>query len=177
MRHVDIVGMSLAELSLSLLFVVLALLPPSSPDELSSARTQLATVSSQLAIATKHIDELSAQSKQLQGFTRMTADGAAARHLRSITLPSCAEKKVRNDWLFTTVVRGEDLYDVQDIGTLNLQQILDRFKRELDEATLAECVQRIQVRVGNDVSAIDYDLALRRLEQHFYPRKLGSENQ
>jgi hypothetical protein len=175
MRHIDIVGLSLAELSLALIFVVLALPPPgsdSSHSQAAAAIRQAGQLNLQLAGANRQIAELQAEKYRLQG--RVDAFNASRPNLRSVALPSCAEIKLTSDWLFTAAIQGQDRYEVEGVGTVTIAQILERFHNEMEEGRIHGCVQRVRVRVGKNISAEDYDFALRRLEQYFYPKKLGS---
>jgi hypothetical protein len=178
MRQLDIVGLSLAEMSLALLFVVLALQRPApnpSASQLAAATKQIGTLHLKLDTANRKIANLNEEIYQLQN--RINTFTPSRPNLRSVALPSCAETKVRADWLFTAIIRGQNRYDIGHSGSLSIEDIVERFHAEMEDGRIHGCVQRVQVYVGSNVSAQDYDFALRRLERYFYPKKLGAEPQ
>ena len=95
------------------------------------------------------------------------------RNLRSAAMPTCAELD-KADWLFTVVIRGSDVYEVNG-NKYSISMLLQTYTRELSEANKDGCRHRVKVYYGKDVSLPEYDYALRRIEQYFYDLKLGSE--
>jgi hypothetical protein len=164
MKGVDIVGLSLAELSLALVFVVLVLARPSQKAELAAAR--------------KSIEELKNDNKQLQAAIERLrrSQESSTPGLRSPSLPSCEFVHLAREQLFTIVIAGRNEFRLSD-ATVTLPELLTRYQKDLQSAIGAGCVHRINVLFTNDISAPDYDQALRELDKHFYVRKLGAEVQ
>jgi hypothetical protein len=169
MREAEIVGLTLAELSLVLLFAFLAITMASRShlqervDQLAKddlvARRELSDARNRLQVLQKH-DGILPEPKRL------------AARLRSSALPSCVEIGTEQDWLFTTVIRGRDAYEIEG-HVLGLADVLARFDGEIASAKLAGCVPTIKVMLSATIGAADYDFALRQIEQHFYTKKLG----
>lgn len=168
MQRTDIVGLTLAELALVLLFCMVTVVKPvhstRNQDAVASARKDLAEQKSLVLALTKENDALRARFS------------AERPNLRSKQIPSCREKGIVTDWLFVTTIRERNLYDIQGGVTVTLEKLLGLYSPRLTKAAQQGCVESIEVYLGKDVSAVDYDYALRRLEEHFYTAQMGTEH-
>lgn len=168
MNRFDIVGLTLAEISLVLLFSFVAIFVPSyarARKELDSVRADKATTSD----VKKQLLAANAENAQLQQELQNSR-----RNLRSVVTPSCVEISKATDWLFAAIVRGSDDYEV--LGQqYTLNALLAKYSPALIEAKQDGCVHRIRIYYGQGVSGYDYDYSLRQIEEHFYTQKLGPE--
>lgn len=161
MNRFDIVGLTLAEVSLVLLFSFIAIfIPAYSRARKEAAKADAGDVQKQLDAA--KLDNARLQ-KELEN---------SRRNLRSVVTPSCVEISKATDWLFAATVRGADNYEVLD-QQYTLDGLLAKYAAALAQAKQDDCVHRIRIYYGAGVSGLDYDLAIRRLEEHFYTQKLG----
>ena len=161
MNRFDIVGLTLAEVSLVLLFSFIAIFVPA----YSRARKvpDTGALEKQLAAAT-------AENVKL----RRELDEASRRNLRSVVAPSCVEVGKATDWLFEAIIRGADDYEI--LGQqYTLGDLLAKYSSAQAQAKQDRCIHRIRVYYGMGVSVSDYDHALRRIEEDFYSQKLGPE--
>ncbi len=165
MNRTDIVGLTLAEIALVLLFSFLALFVPAyarlNHKLKRSGATDVVRLQADLKNATAANAILKAEIEK------------SHRNLRSAAMPTCAELD-KADWLFTVVIRGSDVYEVNG-NKYSISMLLQTYTRELSEANKDGCRHRVKVYYGKDVSLPEYDYALRRIEQYFYDLKLGSE--
>jgi hypothetical protein len=165
MTRIDVVGLTLAEIALALLFCVVAVFAPSYARLEKQLRDR--PDPNQLKALQNKILELQTDNDRLKRDLQAVKQGA-----RSKQTPSCIEIGKAAGPLFTTTIRGEDRYDL-DGASLTFQQIRVRFEEILSAAKSDECVQSIRVYYGPEVSVQEYDSALRRIEQLFYVTKLG----
>lgn len=168
----DVVGLTLAEIALVLLFGFLVLLLPSyarlSRELKTRSAPDLRALQMKLAEATAENERLKLENEQFRAEMATTR-----RHLRSEQIPSCAEINGA-DWLFTAVILGSDAYGVSG-HQYTLQSLLQTYSGPLAEAQAEGCKQRVKVYYGKDVSLPEYYSALRQLEDYFYDKKLGAE--
>lgn len=164
MNRFDIVGLTLAEVSLVLLFSFIAVFLPAYGHihEQLAARTTPGDLQKQLLAA-------NASNTRLQQELENSRP-----NLRSAATPTCVEVGKATGWLFAATIRGADTYQVLD-QPYTLDDLLHKYAPALAEAAQAGCRQRVKVYLGQGVSAVDYDDALRRLEESFYDTKLGPE--
>ena len=164
MNRFDIVGLTLAEVSLVLLFSFVAVFLPAYGHlrkELS-AKTTAEDVQKQLLAANHKIAQL-----------QQEVDNSRP-NLRSVATPTCVEVNKATGWLFGAVIRGADSYEV--LGEqFTLDTLLAKYAPALAQAKQDGCRHRIRIYFGQGVSVVDYDFALRRLEEYFYDTKLGLE--
>lgn len=160
-----IVGLTLAEIALVLLFSFLALFIPAysrlNRKVKLNGSIDVAKLQTDLKNATAANDRLKAEIEK------------SRRNLRSAAVPSCAELN-NADWLFTAVIRGSDAYEVNG-NRYSLRTLLQTYAPELSEANKNGCRHRVKLYYGKDVSLPEYDSALRKVEQYFYDLKLGQE--
>jgi hypothetical protein len=137
----------------------------------------MATARKAAAALKDQTDQTSQLQKQVESLKKKNEHQnkdleAAAKRLRSVAMPSCLETGAAGDWLFTAIIRSRDSYEV-DGKIDSLRQVLDTYGAALDSARSKGCKQSIQVYIGADAAGIEYDFALRRIEEYFYTKKLG----
>ena len=167
-RQFDIVGLTLAEVALVLLFSFLVLFVP--------AYARLSRRVEQSGAGAVNVAKLQTDLKNaLAENARLKAEIDKSRpNLRSAAMPTCAELN-KADWLFTAVIRGADAYEVND-KTYSLGTLLQAYAPELSDASKNGCRHRVKLYYGKNVSLPEYDFALRKIEQSFYDLKLGPES-
>jgi regulator of replication initiation timing len=165
-RQFDIVGLTLAEVALVLLFAFLVLFVPAyarlNRRVKQSGVVDVANLKTDLKNAIAENERLKSQIDK------------SRRNLRSAAMPTCAELN-KADWLFTAVIRGADVYEVNG-NKYSLNTLLQAYAAELSEASKNGCRHRVKLYYGKDVSLPEYDFALRKIEQSFYDLKLGPES-
>ncbi len=166
MNRIDIVGLTLAEIALVLLFSVLAVFAP------AYQRSQRELRANNLTSATVRDYKEKLRAAEAETVNLKEELEKHRRDLRSVATPSCVEIDRAKDWLFTVTIRGADQYEIGG-HELNLRELLDKYSAALELARKEACIHRIRLHYGTGVSGEDYDLALRRLEEYFYTRKLG----
>lgn len=85
---------------------------------------------------------------------------------RSNLTPKCSELGLK-DVLFGTVIRGPDLYEVNG-QTKNFQQLLSGYEPDLHEARTQDCRYSVKVSFQANVATDDFVVAFRRLRTVFY---------
>jgi len=162
MNRFDIVGLSLAEISLVLVFVLLAVFAPAYSRVSREAQTKTHDVDVLRAKVTelqKQVDESASLIKQF---------GAERPNLRSIATPSCFElNKTPNRWIGSVIVRGVNVYDLNG-KQLGLTDLLSEFSDEIAQGKRDGCRHSIRVSSGEGVSGMEYQSALMQLGQTFY---------
>ena len=168
MNRFDIVGLTLAEISLVLLFSFIAVFLPAyghvrkELDSIKAATMLTGDIQKQLADAKSENVRLQQEIEN------------SRRNLRSVATPSCFEINKTTGWLFTAIIRGADRYEV--LGQeFTFASLLAKYSSNLTQGKQDGCRQRVRIYFGNGVSVADYDYALRRLEEYFYDSKLGLE--
>ncbi len=161
--RIDIVGLSLAETALVLLFGVFA--------ALLAGKAEEGRVTQQVSTQREQITTLERNNADLK--QRMAI---LLPKLRSSAFPSCAEVGKAQGWLFTATVRGRDTYDIGG-DSLALASLLTLYSKQLRESDEGECRQRIRLYVGKGVSGAEYEYAMRRLGQYFYIGYLGEQTE
>jgi hypothetical protein len=165
-NRTDIVGLTLAEIALVLLFSFVALFVPAYArlnHKLKQAgATDVVRLQADLKNATAANETLKAEIEK------------SRKNLRSAAMPTCAELD-KADWLFTVVIRGSDVYEVSG-NRYAINDLLQTYSKEIAQANKDGCRHRVKVYYGKDISLPEYDYALRKIEQYFYDLKLGSES-
>ncbi|GEM_PF-4237656 len=165
--RIDIFGLTFAETALVLLFGVFAALLAGKAEEnrvLSEAKIQQEHMATMQASLDAEKQRSASLSRKLESL---------APKLRSSVLPSCAETGLTQGWLFTATVKSSDSYEI-DGASLNLSKLLEVYSAQLQQASGAECRERIRLYVGEGISGADYEYALRRISQYFYVAYMGS---
>jgi hypothetical protein len=166
MNRSDIVGYTLAEIALALLFCIIAVFGPayarlSKQPNSVPPKEKVAEIEQRLARA-------AAENAQL----RKEIDDSR-RNLRSVAMPSCAELNKSPDWLFTAIIRGPDTYEI--LGRpYTRADVLKNYSAQLDQAKRDGCRLRIRISYQPGLDTSDYVQGLRRIEENFYTLKLGS---
>jgi hypothetical protein len=171
MSRLDIVGLSLAETALVLLFVLLGAFAPAYAHLkhiFRSDNAEIAHLNAQLAKAQQNLSTAQDHLAMLQ------QEFAADRpKLRSRATPSCFElNKTSDRWLFTLVVRGADKYEV-DGRIFTFPDLLKAHSREIEQGHQDDCRFSIKIASGDDVSGMEYEAAEIRLGQVFYMTQAG----
>jgi hypothetical protein len=162
MNRFDIVGLSLAEISLVLVFILLAVFAPA-----------YSRVSREAKAKTHDIEVLHAKLMELQKQVDESASlikrfGAERPNLRSIATPSCFElNKTSSRWLGTVIVRGVNNYEL-DGQELSLNDLVSQFSHEIAQGTRDACRFSIKVSSSEGVSGVEFQSALMQLGQTFY---------
>jgi hypothetical protein len=162
MNRFDIVGLSLAEIALVLVFVLLAVFAPAYSRvsrEAHSKSHDVETLRAKVSELQKQVDENASLIKQF---------GAERPNLRSIATPSCFElNKTPSRWLGSVTVRGISRYEING-QQLSLSDLLIQFSDEIAQGKRDACRHSIKVSSGEGVSGVDYQSALMQLGQTFY---------
>lgn len=85
---------------------------------------------------------------------------------RSNLTPKCSEKGLK-EVLFATVIRGRDLYAINGADK-KFDELLNSYESELREARTVDCKYSVDVSYQSDVRTDDFVFALRRLRTVFY---------
>lgn len=114
------------------------------------------------------LDELQvALEPQGLTITKLDKPGQAGKKAgRSNLTPKCSELGLK-DLLFTAVIRGRESYDVNG-QTRNFQELLAAYSSDLQEAEKQQCRYSVNVSFQPDVTTDDFVFALRRLRSAFY---------
>lgn len=176
----DLLGWTLAEIALALLFALLAAFAPSYRNVAMRNKGLEEEIKNAASLAAEN-DRLRAENLALQSeLAALRLENAELRSmsvaprsdLKSIVLPSCAELNKNSDWLFTATVIAEDSFEING-RALTLAGIRKEFAEQLADAKKQGCVQRIHVSFEEGMSAQVYDSALKGLRRWFYPTSLG----
>lgn len=115
------------------------------------------------------IDELQV-ALQPQGLTITKVDQDAKSSGRSNLTPKCSELGLK-DILFTAVIRGRESYEVNGREE-NFQELLGAYDPDLQKAHTQQCKYSVNVSYARDVTTDDFVFALRRLRSAFYVQLL-----
>ena len=164
---VDIVGYTLAETALVLVFVLIVVYAPESR-KVQKLQGELQTTRHDLDAA---LEKQAREQEHPRPIQRKVIDRTA---LRSAAPPSCVETGVATGWLFTATVEGRDSYRINGVK-LTFDELQQRYQTNVTEARDAGCFHRVKVYFTPSITSVEYDEALRKLEELFYTRKLGVE--
>ena len=104
---------------------------------------------------------------QPQGLTITKVNEATLRNAaRSNLTPKCSELGLR-DLLFSTVIRGRESYEING-ETKNFQELLTAYNPDLQEAERRQCKYLVNVSYQPNVTTDEFVFALRRLRTEFY---------
>lgn len=168
MSRTDIVGYTLAEIALLLLFAITAVFVPTYARLSSKLKVEKSVSrksSAEVEALKNTISELQAKS----GPSKTPRDGVG---LRSKQLPSCIEKGSATTWLFSATATSSNTYLLNG-EIISRDEIKKRFGPQLALSEKQECRQSIQLFYSPRISLSDYDLALRKMEGLFYVTRLG----
>jgi hypothetical protein len=168
MSRTDIVGYTLAEIALLLLFAITAVFFPT----YSRLSSKLKVEKSVSKKSSAEVESLKNTISELQAKPGTPKTPHDAFGLRSKQLPSCIEKGSATTWLFSATATSSNTYLVNG-EMMNRDQIKSRFASPLELAEEQQCRQSIQLFYAPSISLPDYDLALRKMEGLFYVTRLG----
>ena len=165
--RIDIVGLSLAETALVLLFTVFVGLLAGKTEE-NRLLNQASREHEELLRVQR---DLTSERESKAELSRQVA--AMLPKLRSSAFPSCAEAGKSEGWLFAATVRGRNTYEIG--GKLfTLTDLTSFYSKQLQEAYKSECRERVRLYVGDAVSGEEYEYAMRRVAQYFYVGYMGA---
>jgi uncharacterized coiled-coil protein SlyX len=164
----DIIGYTLAEIALVLLFALVAVFLPS----YSKASKQLKEVEKANRQVAEQREEVRLLKSQLAELQTRTADEPRAADLKSKQTPSCKELGVDTGFLFTATITSADTYVVNG-QEVNSDQLRNMFRDALNVAARKQCKESVRVFYSARVSTAEYDEALRKIEQLFYVSRGG----
>jgi hypothetical protein len=99
--------------------------------------------------------------------TKLDKAGQSAKNPgRSNLTPKCSELGLK-DLLFRVVIRGRESYDVNG-QKKDFQELLTAYSPELREAEKQQCRYSVNVSYQRDVTTSDFVFALQRLRSKFY---------
>ncbi|SRR5216684_3441107 len=165
MARTDIVGFTLAEIALVILFAVLVLFLPqkgTQENEVQALKQKIKSLEESESALKQRIASL---EKERQRFQSPRAD------LRSKAVPTCFEID-KTDWLFSVIIRRNDVFEISG-KEMSLSDILKSYDSQMKSAKAKGCMHRIQVFYDPEISITDYDTGLRRLEAWFSTAKRG----
>jgi hypothetical protein len=183
-----VIGMTLAEMFLLILFIVwYAQGATAGPEweKIAEAREQeIRRLEAALKVASEQIDELerirdwwranfaieppTAMSELTEGLGANGKEIVEKKTARSNLTPACSEVGLK-DVLFDTVIVGRNRYTVSD-RSLTLEELLSAHGSDLEAARKQSCRYFVTVTYAPDVHTKDYVHALVRLRGHFYVR-------
>lgn len=166
----DIIGYTLAEIALLLLFATVAvLLPQYSRLSMLLKGAITGPDANRIRVENARLhDENAKLKKQLE----QTKPGESAAGLRSKQTPSCIEKKLANGPLFSAIALPNGRYRVGS-ETLDISEIKSRYEKDLSFADANQCRQRVQLGYTRDMTADQYYQAQVQLESLFYVGKVA----
>jgi len=157
----DIIGYTLAEIALLLLFAIIAIFLPKYSTLSAHLRAQTA---SRLLLE----KEVAALKEQL---ALVKPPGASPAGLRSRQMPSCIERKLASGPIFSAVALSNGKYRVGG-EELTASEIRSRFAEQIADADKHECRQRIQLGYSTGMSAEQFVQAQVQMENWFYVSKI-----
>jgi hypothetical protein len=165
MSRIDIVGFTLAEIALVILFALLVIFLPQREREANEAKALQARI--------KNLEESeSALKRQVASLEAERQRFQSSRpDLKSKAIPTCFEID-KTEWLFSVTIRGNDEFEITG-KEMTLNDILKNYETQMKSAKAKGCIHRVQVFYGPKVSTPDYDSGLRRLEAWFSTAKRG----
>lgn len=153
----DILGISMGELSLLLLFSFLLmnlLLEENRLKEKEVPEKGKLTIES---VASKSCKNLGCADKP--------------KELKSKLTPSCHETGFQKGYYGTIHITQRGIYKLNGVD-YDYTRLHKLIKEDLDNAKIHECVLRLNVSYNDDMSARDLDYSLKKLEKHFYARRI-----
>jgi predicted nuclease with TOPRIM domain len=169
MSKIDIVGFTLAEIALVILFAVLVLFLPQKErqeNEAQAFRQRIKSLEETQSVLRQQIASLEKEREQLrQRFQSPRAD------LRSKAIPTCFEID-KTDWLFSVTIRRNSVFEISG-KDMTLNDLLKSYDTQIKSAKAKGCIHRVQVFYDPEISAAEYDTGLRRLEAWFSTAKKG----
>ena len=161
MKHQkNIIGWTLFELVVILAFFVY----PSYVSRQESSRKKIENLQNTLNQASNKIQTLEEERGDLK--TKIL-DLKQKEELKSKQLPSCIEKGLAADFLFSVKIVGENRYQI-DNREFTYEEILSFYKSDIEFAQKNGCVHSIWIESDTDMNAASYVAALKRIQMSFY---------
>jgi len=167
----DIVNFTLAEIALFLIFVLLIgysglkLQIENNKENSAAKAVDIEQAKSELI---KKDNEISNLKDELQKYISID------KNLKSRIVPGCMEKGIQKDYLFKALIIERDTYQI-DSANYSFSEILNKYKNEIENAKKNGCCLQIKVEYVSNISATDFDDALKQLEGVFYIRRLKAK--
>jgi cell division septum initiation protein DivIVA len=165
MSKIDIVGFTLAEIALVILFAVLVLFLPQKErqeNEVQTLRQKIKRLEESESTLKQRIASLEKERQQFQ---------SPRPDLRSKAIPTCFEID-KTDWLFSVTIRGKDVFEIAG-KDMSLTDLLKSYDAQMKSAKAKGCIHRVEVFYDPEISIAEYDTGLRRLEAWFSTAKRG----
>ena len=175
MRGNDIIGYTLAEIALALLFVVV-LLGIGSQSALRATAEQARKDALEAAERALEAEERARRAESSADTQRRIADDLREElerllGLRSGARPPCSEVGVaEGDWLFSVQILAADLYSLEG-EVLSMDGLRSMFDGQLNLAEQRDCVYRVEAMAAPTLPLPVYLAGLRRLEGLFYVKR------
>ena len=157
----DIISITLAELSMVLLFLIIII---SFSDSISSQNNQ-----NKKSYNKKDILVLQAklERKELELIQ-------IKKKLKSKQLPSCTAKGFAKGFLDTVTILSLDQYEISD-HQYSYSELKQFYQKKVLSAREIGCVHSIKVRYEKSIALEHYLKALKRLEQWFYIKRIKED--
>jgi competence protein ComGC len=165
MSRIDIVGFTLAEIALVILFALLVIFLPQKERQANEVKALQQKIKSLEASESALKQQVASLEKERQRFQSSRPD------LKSKAIPTCFEID-KTEWLFSVTIRGNDAFEITG-KDMTLNDILKNYETQMKSAKAKGCIHRIQVFYSPEISTADYDSGLRRLEAWFSTAKRG----
>ena len=160
MEHSEtILGLTLAELSLFIVFSMTLLFVIQSRDKTDKEDLQetLAQMQKEKELLEEKLETERTQLRNLK--------------LRSAAKPSCTNERFGMDILFDTVVVAKREFNISG-DRYTFRQLRRRYSKQLNEAEKLGCVHRVRVSFRQVLDADAYNDSLKALDTLFYVKKL-----
>lgn len=186
MNREDVIGITLAELTLVLLFIfiIIFFVTSSAGRDNQALKEALTSQEELLALQLEEIAALKTDKENLvherqrrdQVMKRLANALTVLRteneQLRSKFKPSCYERGYAPSVIGKVIILGADLFSVGG-KKMTLSEIKKHFAQELSAAEALGCVQTIRTNYSGSLSLDEYYSGLRKLERLFYISKGG----
>jgi Tfp pilus assembly protein PilE len=163
----DLLGWTLAELALALLFAFFAAFVPSYVAEVQ--RIKRLEAEAKKAVTAADVEKLRKENSDLRSGIE-----ASRKDLKSKLTPPCAELDKNSTWLFTATVTSRDSFDIEG-EAFTLDGIERKYAEQLKEAKRRGCIEKARIYIKAGMSAGDFDYAYKRLGSDFYLASLGEK--
>ena len=165
MIRTDMLGWTLAELALALLFALLAAFIP-------SYRAEIERIKKLEAASKNEISAADAEKLRQENAALRAEFEASRKNLRSKIMPPCSELDKNSGTLFTATVTSRNSFEIGG-KTLTMDGILRKYADQIADAKKRGCVQQVRIYFSSGMSAGDLDYATKRLGGTFYQTSLG----
>jgi hypothetical protein len=192
----DVIGTTLGELTLLLVFTVLIIFYLANgnvdydeikiknkieelesslkKEQLSKKEFEIENIRLQKSIndANKKTSEILSEFDVIKRRLDLEKKNRKTDDLKSKQLPSCIEAQVADAFIGSVTILGSDSYEINSTK-YDFKGLISFFSEDLTKAQNKGCVQSLNVFTPSTVSLIDYHEGLQKLERHFYIRRAG----